>query len=688
MGLHHFEFEKRWVAWRWEERNGKKTKVPIQPDGTMASSIHPRTWVTRAEAEKAPGAAGVGIVFTGDGLGGIDLDDCRDKETGYLDAWAQEIVDRFDSYTEVSPSGTGVKIFVEGAPESLPGHKLKPEGARGHADVFTDDRFFTVTGEGLESTPDEVVDAGELGGPWDWLAEKLRSSGNVATETFEVDADVASLTPADAALVDAIQKRGLSRYRWRNGADDPTDRSACDFALAAAMNDDGFLHEEIGRALLAYDKGQIGSGALSQSETERQINRILSKLKPNDPPPRIDGEDWDLDVDTPLYRPETDGTPAPVEAEPVATLEEMRVGTMLEELPPEREWLLTNRLPQNVCGLIAAPGGTGKSFAVLDLAMSVAGGDKWMGMDVEENGGALVVSAEDDIDEVHRRIHAIARAREEAGMQTDPDLVRDDLYILPTAGLDNRFTAVQGGEIHSTEWLRRVTATARQIPNLKLVILDPLSRFQGGEPNSADSGTRIVEAVEYMRNELGCTILMPAHTRKGGSRDGQDGVRGSSAIVDGMRFVGALRVLDGDEAREEGFVNAAPKEYLWFEVHKSSYAEPAPRVLLRRLPGGGLAPVPNAVPEPQLANPGAYRGPETEGGQWSEEDRDDLTHILEVVCEQEATATKWIEVPMLRKRLGLSKRRAHDLIRRGLECGYLGKDENGNLGPGASGEIM
>ncbi len=44
-------------------------------------------------------------------LGGIDLDTCRDPGNGEIEPWALEVIKRFGSYTEISPSGTGVKVF-------------------------------------------------------------------------------------------------------------------------------------------------------------------------------------------------------------------------------------------------------------------------------------------------------------------------------------------------------------------------------------------------------------------------------------------------------------------------------------------------------------------------------------------------------------------------------------------------
>src|SRR5689334_4342940 len=110
----------RWVAWQTEERNGI-AKVPYSPSGAKARANDPRTWGIRAAAEsqatrllRPMGAGGVGLQLgdhDGFALGGIDLDTCRDVSTGNLELWAVEVVERFGSYAEVSPSGTGVKVF-------------------------------------------------------------------------------------------------------------------------------------------------------------------------------------------------------------------------------------------------------------------------------------------------------------------------------------------------------------------------------------------------------------------------------------------------------------------------------------------------------------------------------------------------------------------------------------------------
>jgi primase-polymerase (primpol)-like protein len=124
MYLSDLAHKRTWVGWREETRDGRKTRVPIDPiTAARARSDNPQTWASRGEAETwvvCNAGAGVGLMFTaieeGLHLGGIDLDTCRDPETGHIEAWADDIIRRFKTYAEISPSGTGVKLFFTAAP--------------------------------------------------------------------------------------------------------------------------------------------------------------------------------------------------------------------------------------------------------------------------------------------------------------------------------------------------------------------------------------------------------------------------------------------------------------------------------------------------------------------------------------------------------------------------------------------
>jgi putative DNA primase/helicase len=149
----------QWVCWRYEVRDDKPTKVPYTP-GTLrrASSTDLMTWKPFPEALTAyersePPYDGLGFTFSSaDPFVGIDIDDCRDPESGEISEWAQKILDRVqEGYIEASPSGRGVHIIVEGVVRDGRSRKkvLLGEKVVGEIEMYGRGRFFTVTGETL-----------------------------------------------------------------------------------------------------------------------------------------------------------------------------------------------------------------------------------------------------------------------------------------------------------------------------------------------------------------------------------------------------------------------------------------------------------------------------------------------------------------------------------------------------------
>lgn len=130
-----------WVGWRNETRDGRQTKIPYDPTTSerRAESDNPATWATREEAEfwaARERGDGVGVMFSlvdDKYLAGVDLDTCRDPETGEIEPWAQEVIDRLSSYTEISPSQTGAKIFFVISAADLPTVIRLFEGKHGRA---------------------------------------------------------------------------------------------------------------------------------------------------------------------------------------------------------------------------------------------------------------------------------------------------------------------------------------------------------------------------------------------------------------------------------------------------------------------------------------------------------------------------------------------------------------------------
>jgi putative DNA primase/helicase len=160
---------RQWVLWRGVDTVDAQTgeirlnKIPINPQSLKhADSTNPRTWGTfdrcvaalpvaleewAEEDAAAYRGGGIGFVFTDtDPYVGIDLDHCRDPDTGVIEGWARTHIETLTSYTEISPSGTGVHIIVEGS--------LPPTGRKkGPVEMYSYARFFTMTGAHLPATP-------------------------------------------------------------------------------------------------------------------------------------------------------------------------------------------------------------------------------------------------------------------------------------------------------------------------------------------------------------------------------------------------------------------------------------------------------------------------------------------------------------------------------------------------------
>ena len=270
LAAHH-----QWVNWRWEQRNGKPTKPPIQPDKSYARSNDPKTWHSfdkcAAAYEKYGSIDGIGFVLKPPHFG-VDLDNCRDPKTGAIEAWAQEVIDEIASYTEVSPSETGVKIIGTADPMPKLGAKKlvieKIEGDKSkQIEIFNIDRYFCITREHLDGTPDTVEDGTEA---FERLA--YRVNGQVKVDTDGLPAALADLMEQDKEFADA----------WHNGTKltggKDTTASGLDFSLVIYLSSK-LADEDIERALYAYPHGQIGNGTLKGRDADKRIQKLLKVVE-------------------------------------------------------------------------------------------------------------------------------------------------------------------------------------------------------------------------------------------------------------------------------------------------------------------------------------------------------------------------------------------------------------------------
>jgi putative DNA primase/helicase len=273
----------------------------------------------------------------------------------------------------------------------------------------------------------------------------------------------------------------------------------------------------------------------------------------------------------------------------------IRFSRFLDTEPPERKWLLPDLLPLDVVGLLASGGGTGKSFLLFQLCIALSSGVPFIGMAPDRVGSTLYVAAEDDEGELHRRGRRILDHLHEEDVYVDRAALGERFHVLSRVGASNLLTTrTPTGEVQRTELLAQLIEAAQQIPDLLLIALDPISRFRGGQANAEEDVTRLIEALEALREVTHATVLISSHVNKASLRDtaeaDQSAVRGSSALVDGARWVGTLQALRRDAAEDYGVDPDDARRFLRFEVPKNNYAAPFAGSWLYRDAGGILVP--------------------------------------------------------------------------------------------------
>ena len=246
--------------------------------------------------------------------------------------------------------------------------------------------------------------------------------------------------------------------------------------------------------------------------------------------------------------------------------------------PPQPDWLLVGPssngigpgpgiLPAGKVALLAAPGGTGKSYALAALALALVTGRPWFGAEgmavqgwlhVRPPGGGRVaiIFGEDDPSDVARRFYHQGKALS----LTVEDRKRVTGRLLALGGSGRRFTLTtdeNGTPPYSStpegRGLRRFLEETVQRTGeaFRAIILDPLARFSPPDAEIDNhAATRMIEALEGLTQSeaLGKPLVLAAHhTRKAKDGDGDwaaDAIRGASGLVDGARWAARMRRIE------------------------------------------------------------------------------------------------------------------------------------------------
>jgi putative DNA primase/helicase len=478
----------RWVVYRLRAKRGagdKLDKIPYQCDGTPAKTNDASTWTDfercRQCAEALGDGGGVGFVFDSDAddVVGVDLDDCI-GEDGKLETWAVEACQTFRSYTELSPSGRGIHLFVRG---NLPNCSRK----RGKVEMYGKGRFFTVTGRRIGWATGVERNQAAI----DWLAREY----------------------LDAAKVDPQQAKLKRQKPQRIHGDDREVARILSPLLSAARSDEYHEWIRVGLAMKAIGEDMFLEWDQFSQRSPKYDAEVVRKKWATMKPRRATTA-WlvamareDSSVDRvaealgAVVEPERAKRIAELPAEHVAEEDgELAIAAIeLSEVVPGRvEWLWEPYIPRGMVSMLIGHPGVGKSTMLLDLAARIANGSRWP--DGEPIGKPMRVGL---------------------GMIED-DIRRVTVPRLLAAGANLRNVLAMGGKQGKTgEYSVKLPNDAMKLEafirerRCELLILDPITAYMGERDSNAQQEVRdAIQPLAGIAERTGCAILLSNHTSK------------------------------------------------------------------------------------------------------------------------------------------------------------------------------
>jgi hypothetical protein len=487
--LEELKARAQWVAWEWQERGGKPTKVPLDiVHGGNASSTDASTWTTFANAAKSYKKNGkqMGFVVSiNDPYCGIDLDHCVDEE-GLPSVSAFAIVRRFNSYTEVTPSGEGLRIWIKA---KLPGTRRRV----GNIELYDQDRYFTVTGNHLAGTADTIEDRQTELDVW---YTELFPGRTRESESARGNLNAPGLNGYQVleAAARASNRAGITRL-LSGDTTGYSSQSEADLALLSKL------------AFYTQDEHVLdwlfrGSG-LMRDKWNRDDYRSVTLSK------ALEGLSDTYNAPQPVLGHKVSHTLREPDSEAPERVAKSVADLMGRDLGKMR-WTVEPIIPEGATILAGAPK-IGKSWLVMDLALAVARGSTILGDYTAAQGEVLYLSLEDGDRRFQERLEYL--------LNGDP--------CPATFEYETEWeTADAGGLARLEQWLK-------SRPTARLVIIDTLQRWrplQTGRNIYAED-YNAVKGIQSLATKYQLAILIVHHIRKADSEDPLAAVSGTYGLT-------------------------------------------------------------------------------------------------------------------------------------------------------------
>jgi hypothetical protein len=501
----------RWVLWKhvFDARQKRWLKTPFQVKGTTAKSNDPATWGSFESvfAKYESGSFdGVGFVFNGDGITGIDLDDVVDL-CGELSPKAQQVLAEVPGYAERSPSGDGLHIITLSDPVATGKNKNGVE-------VYSSGRYFTFTGEqinGHTALPAERQDISPF------LAKHFGEQAKTVKETSDLDDALSEKSAVGRSIAHMREvlkhiappeyEPECTPYIWalhhESGGSEEARELAHEWLRgdlhgdSQAKYDDAYVDERWGRS----QDGKANAKTWRSVEFEAKKNGWTEK---------------------PVQQP----------------LGEEFVPAARFASEQKVEWHIKHVLPKR--GLIVVYGapGSSKSFFALDMVAHVARGLPWRGHRVKQSKIAYV--AAEGVAGFGSRLAAYSKGH---------GVSLDDVPVF-----------VRGGSLVLKTQVLALCESIQKIGGVGIVVIDTLSAVTPGENENVSEGMGLaVNAANLIIESTGASVILIHHTNKTGEMRGWSGLLGAAdnsiriERKDDVRTAHIEKQKEGKDSAEYGY---------------------------------------------------------------------------------------------------------------------------------------
>jgi hypothetical protein len=503
-----------WVCWKWEWRVDKKgigkwTKPPYQPQrpDVKASVKDPSTWGSYDEALaafKARKCDGIGLNLSGTDIAAFDIDECRDRATGEILPGAMKLVARANSYTEITPSGDGLRIIGTGSGDQVPSGPQPVPGSAMTVETYRKaTRYITVTGNPLRNTPqrmgnlDPVIDTFTVAGLSD-----VKSSGSGNGKANGLDSEI-----------DFDQWKALNSRRHERD-DDFRDI------------DDRYLPPKLKALIANRPPANDLSAAFYRvvcwlHELKWSAQKIESYIREKPVMPiRYNGR-LEEEIQRCLYNSDkrkagkaNEPKPSPTGGEG-ATISAQALGAMQF---PEIKYVVPGLIVEGLT-LLAGKPKIGKSWMLLHAAIAVASGGVTLGGIQCAEGDVLYCALEDNLRRLQSRLNKLLSAHQLLGADQEwPARLSFRCEMLRLA---------EGGLEQVRDWIKAAN-------HPRLVIIDTLAMVRarkGRDESSYDADYSAVKELRDMANEYNVAIVIVHHLRKAAADDAFDTVSGTLGLT-------------------------------------------------------------------------------------------------------------------------------------------------------------